>query len=488
MLFNTLEFALVFLPACLVVFYFLARFGRAAQLHFLIAASLVFFSQWLVRDLLILCASILCNFALGLYLRPDILRTHFRKALLVCGIGANVALLGYYKYVDFLLQNLNEVFGLSYSLLHIALPLALSFYTFQQIAFLVDSFQGKIGNYSLSHYFVFVAFFPQLIAGPIVHHSQIIPQMQDATRARFNSRNFSNGLVIFSIGLIKKIVLADTFAVWADASFSGAGDMAFYPAWCGSLSYYFQIYFDFSGYCDMAIGAALAFNIQLPQNFNSPYRALNIRDFWRRWHITLSSWLRDYIYVPMGGNQRATGRIYLNLMATFVIGGVWHGAGWNFLVWGLLHGGALSVNRLLMTRNISLYPAMSWLLTFLFLNVTWVFFRADNLSQSVDMLAGMVGLNGLGYVPEFGDLQLYMESPSGLEATLSQVAMGWPSSLFIGFTLLAVVICSLTRNSYVYMQNEVFGTRERLLIIAGFLALIFKSLAAAQSPFLYFQF
>lgn len=251
--------------------------------------------------------------------------------MLILGIMANIALLGYFKYSDFFIENINDVFKTNMALLNLTLPLAISFFTFQQIAYLVDSYKGKTQEYDVVNYAVFVTFFPQLIAGPIVHHKEMMPQFAYASNNRINAENISRGLFIFAIGLFKKVVIADTFAIYANEGFDVAKVLSFYEAWATSLSYTFQLYFDFSGYTDMAIGLALLFNIVLPFNFNSPYKALNIQDFWRRWHMTLSRFLRDYIYIPLGGNRKGTVLTYRNLMATFVIGGLWHGAAWTFV-------------------------------------------------------------------------------------------------------------------------------------------------------------
>ena len=267
------------------------------------------------------------------------------KPLLIFGIIANVALLGYFKYADFFIENVNSLFGTNIDLLNLALPLAISFFTFQQIAYLVDSYRKETKEYSFLNYALFVTFFPQLIAGPIVHHKEMMPQFENKWNLVKKYKNIALGLFIFSIGLFKKVVIADTFAIWATNGFDNATTLNLFEAWATSLSYTFQLYFDFSGYTDMAIGIALLFNIKLPINFNSPYKALNIQDFWRRWHITLGRFLRDYIYIPLGGNRTGKFRNYLNLLITFLIAGIWHGASWMFVFWGFLHGVAMVVHR-----------------------------------------------------------------------------------------------------------------------------------------------
>ena len=291
-----------------------------------------------------------------------------------------MALLGYFKYSDFLIANVNFAFGTQISHLNLLLPLAISFFTFQQIAYLVDCAALKgAKRYDFLNYCLFVTFFPQLIAGPIVHHEEMMPQFAKARNKIINYKNIALGLFIFSIGLFKKVVIADTFAVWATEGFDMAASLNLIEAWVTSLSYTFQLYFDFSGYCDMAIGAALFFNIRLPINFNSSYKALNIQDFWRRWHITLSRFLRDYVYIPLGGGQpQGQGA---NLAATFVIGGIWHGA-------------ALVVQRIWSELGFRLNKFLAWFITFNFVNIAWVFFRAKEWDDALKVLKGMFGLSG----------------------------------------------------------------------------------------------
>ena len=290
-----------------------------------------------------------------------------------------MALLGYFKYSDFLIANVNFAFGTQISHLNLLLPLAISFFTFQQIAYLVDCAALKgAKRYDFLNYCLFVTFFPQLIAGPIVHHEEMMPQFAKARNKIINYKNIALGLFIFSIGLFKKVVIADTFAVWATEGFDMAASLNLIEAWVTSLSYTFQLYFDFSGYCDMAIGAALFFNIRLPINFNSSYKALNIQDFWRRWHITLSRFLRDYVYIPLGGQPQGQGA---NLAATFVIGGIWHGA-------------ALVVQRIWSELGFRLNKFLAWFITFNFVNIAWVFFRAKEWDDALKVLKGMFGLSG----------------------------------------------------------------------------------------------
>jgi len=361
-----------------------------ASKAFLVFASLFFYSWWNIAYLPIILVSMLFNYVIGVSLAKT--REHtkvHKKTLLAIGIIANIALLGYFKYADFLIENINLLVDGSIPLLHLALPLAISFFTFQQIAYLVDSYRGETKEYDFLNYANFVTFFPQLIAGPIVHHSEMMPQFARTRNKVINYTNIALGLFMFSIGLFKKVVIADHFAVWATAGFDTAPVLNFFEAWVTSLSYTFQLYFDFSGYTDMAIGAALLFNIKLPINFNSPYKALSIQDFWRRWHITLSRFLKDYIYIPLGGNRKGDIRTYTNLLITFILGGIWHGAGWTFVFWGFLHGMALVVHRAWNRLGFRMHRLTAWFVTFSFINIGWVFFRAREWNDAMKVLGGM---------------------------------------------------------------------------------------------------
>lgn len=393
MLFNSYEFIFAFLPITFLVYFFLNQsgFSRASRV-FLVFSSLFFYSWWNVLYLPLILTSMLFNYAIGNILsNPHNKKVTkiSKKSTLIFGIVSNLALLGYFKYSDFFIDNLNTVLQTDFELLNLALPLAISFFTFQQISYLVDSYKDETKEYDLLSYALFVTFFPQLIAGPIVHHKEMMPQFAQAKNNSLNYQNVAAGIFIFSIGIFKKVIIADTFATWATKGFDTATTLNFFEAWGTSLSYTFQLYFDFSGYTDMAIGVALLFNIKLPINFNSPYKALSIQDFWRRWHMTLSRFLRDYIYIPLGGNRKGELLTYNNLFLTFLIGGIWHGAGWTFIIWGSLHGLALMAHRMWAMTNLKVWSWFSWFLTFNFINITWIFFRAKDWDSAIKVLSSM---------------------------------------------------------------------------------------------------
>lgn len=407
MLFNSYEFLFLFLPITFFVYFYLnsLRLTEASK-GFLVFSSLFFYSWWNIIYLPLILSSMLFNYVVGNTLsRPS---GASRKSVLIFAVGSNIALLAYFKYSDFFITNVNYVMNESFDLLNLALPLAISFFTFQQIAYLVDSYRRETSEYDFLNYAVFVTFFPQLIAGPIVHHKEMMPQFANLRNSKINYRNITHGLFIFSIGLFKKVVIADKFSVWASTGFDVADTLNLFSAWATSLSYTFQIYFDFSGYTDMAIGLALLFNIKLPINFNSPYKAINIQEFWRRWHITLSRFLRDYIYIPLGGNKCGSFHTCNNLMITFIVGGIWHGAGWTFLFWGFLHGSALIVHRLWSRTGFIIWPWLSWFITFNFVNMTWVFFRAKEWGDAVKVLSAMFGLSDIMLPEKYMDKFYYL--------------------------------------------------------------------------------
>lgn len=407
MLFNSTAYLFLFLPITFTVYFLLQRTHLAGLAKaWLVLASLFFYSYWNTSYLPIIIGSILVNFSIGTALQKSRNRASHkttRKTVLIIGILANLGLLSYYKYTDFLLENLSLVIEHNLGPLDLLLPLAISFFTFQQIAYLVDSYQQNTQEYKFLNYCLFVTFFPQLIAGPIVHHRDMMPQFEALKSTRIYWPNIAQGLSIFVIGLFKKIVVADGFAEWANAGFSQPDQLTIMEAWATSLSYTLQLYYDFSGYSDMAIGAALLFNIRLPINFNSPYKAASIQDFWHRWHITLSNWLRDYLYIPLGGNRGGNINTYINLFLTFLIGGLWHGAGWTFVVWGAMHGSAIAIHRLWCRLGIKMHKIAGWLVTFLFINAAWVVFRAESIYTAAKIYSGMLGLNGINLSEKYFD-------------------------------------------------------------------------------------
>ncbi len=395
MLFNSYEFLFLFLPITWIVYFFLHAFERHTVATFwLFCSSLIFYTYWNPLYLPLLLGSIGVNYAFGFFLSRNQVPT-VRSAFLALGVALNLGLLGYFKYTNFFLSTIHNITGTSFDLWHIVLPLGISFFTFQQIAYLVDVYRREAGHGDFRYYGLFVTFFPHLIAGPIVHHKEMMPQFSDTTLWKPNYQNIALGLFMLIAGLFKKVLFADSLSVWASAGFDSLHTLTLLEAWVTSLAYSFQLYFDFSAYSDMAIGIGLLFNIRLPLNFNSPYKAASIREFWQRWHMTLTRFLREYLYIPLGGNRHGALMTARNTLIVFGLGGLWHGAGWTFIVWGLLNGFGLIISSLFERTGIAIGKIPSQVLTLLFINAAWVFFRAPSIGRAMDILGSMVGLHGV---------------------------------------------------------------------------------------------
>lgn len=407
MLFNSIEFLIGFFPIVVIVFFWIARTNHVLAAAWLALASLFFYGWWNPRYVFLLLASIAFNYAAGYGLAREARSGSRGRAfwLLAIAVGANLALLGYYKYANFFMQIVTDLGGDVSGMQRVMLPLGISFFTFTQIAFLVDVYRGRAREYNLVHYALFVTYFPHLIAGPVLHHKEMMPQFQDKATYRLNWQDVAVGLTIFFIGLFKKTVIADGVAPFANPLFAAPGNPDLLTAWGGALAYTFQLYFDFSGYSDMAIGLSRVFGVRLPLNFDSPYKAVNIIEFWRRWHMTLSRFLRDYLYFALGGNRKGPVRRYVNLLVTMVLGGLWHGAGWMFIIWGALHGLYLVINHAWQALRSRWSRAgqedSRWgrvtarLITFVAVVVGWVFFRANSVGDAIVILEGMLGMNGI---------------------------------------------------------------------------------------------
>lgn len=412
MLFNSYEFILLFLPTVVLGFYAIGqRLGAQVAFIWLIVASLFFYGWWYPAYLVLISASILANFSVG-WLVDRAGSSRWKYTLTTIGILFNLGLLGYYKYADFVADNLELVLPWQWDTEGIFLPLAISFFTFQQIAYLVDVYKGETNEPSLMRYSLFVVFFPQLIAGPIVHHKELLPQFVLRGKLAVNHEDIAIGLTFFIIGLFKKVVIADNVAVFASPTFDAVANgtsVDLFTAWSAAFAYTFQLYFDFSGYSDMAIGLARILGVRLPDNFNSPYKSASIIEFWRRWHITLSTFLRQYVYIPLGGNRKGERRKYFNLYMTMFAGGIWHGAGWTFVLWGSLHGVYLLINHYWRARTTHiqwqwgtprLRKSVAVALTFLLVLIGWVLFRAADLATALDLYLSMLGGHGAAWNSE----------------------------------------------------------------------------------------
>ncbi len=386
MIFASYGFIFLFLPLVLFIYFLLSKkFSLKVQHIFLIFASLFFYGYFNPTYLLIILSSIVVNYSLALLIQKQ----HRSKLFLISGIIFNIGLLGYFKYYNFFVENINFVFQQDWTLKNILLPLGISFFTFQQFSFLLSVYKKEEKIENLIDYSLFVLFFPQLVAGPIVLYREMIPQFRDKTKRYINYDNVAKGIYLFVLGLFKKIVIADTLAIFVKHSFDGSVELGFLSAWMASLSYTLQIYFDFSGYADMAIGIAKMFNINLPNNFNSPYRSASIGEFWRRWHITLGRALSTYIYIPLGGSRKGLSRTCINLLLVFFVSGLWHGAAWTFIVWGILHGFASVIERVFNKYILKIPYYLRVTMVFLFVNTTWVLFRATSWDSALYILKEM---------------------------------------------------------------------------------------------------
>ncbi len=469
---------MAFLPVALAGFYALARFGRRAALGWLLLASLFFYAWWKPVLLLLLLASIVANFGLG----KVVARSGWWLGV---GVGFNLGLLGFFKYAGLLASSL----GLAPPFGGIYLPLGISFFTFQQIMYLADVRTGDIRPAPFLEYACFISFFPHLIAGPIVRPGHILPQFAGLRPFAGWLARLAGGLEIFLLGLAKKLVLADGLARFAGPGFAAAARLepvSLIEAWVALLAYALQIYFDFSGYSDMAIGLARMFGVNFPVNFNSPYKAISVSDFWRRWNITLSAFLRDYLYIPLGGNRCGDARRVFNLMVTMLLGGLWHGAAWRFLLWGGLHGVYLVIHGWSERLGVRLPRLMAWAVTLFCVLMAWVPFRAAGFAPAVEFYRGLFGFNGIeiprilcSFIPFLADVghsvpvlpYLGDARTMSLPQGMLLLALGW----FIALGLPQL--------------HEMNARRRGIALVAGFAlsaqALLF---APAAIPFLYFQF
>jgi D-alanyl-lipoteichoic acid acyltransferase DltB (MBOAT superfamily) len=491
--FNSYPY-LVFIIVVVLVFLFLEERLPWAKRAFLLLVSYGFYAWWRADFILLVVGSTIVNYAVG----GEITRRHAlsrpTRALLVAGLVFNLGLIGLFKYAGLFVMSADGLLGLDYPIPHLFLPLAISFFTFEQISYLVDAADGKAKRYSFLDYALFVSYFPHLIAGPIVRYNDLIPQFSSSRTREERDRDLSLGVTLFTLGLAKKTLIAESLAPFSDVVFAAARQglaVSAVDAWLGTLFFAFQIYFDFSAYTDMALGSSCMLGIRLPFNFNSPYKAASIIDFWRRWHVSLSAFLRDYLYFALGGNRKGPALRYINLMITMLLGGLWHGANWTFMIWGGLHGLYLCVNHAwhAATENVRWprllrpfgHPA-AVLITFAATTLAWVVFRAQNFSSALIMLKGLVGLGGATSFVSFTPLAalalvalfaIVWFAPNSMEMTWAfHPALDPPK----GYTKVRAIRWLAWRPSR--LSATVIG----LIGIAAVLAL------SNLSPFIYFQF
>lgn len=489
MLFNSLEFIFCFLPITAIIYFVLLKYDwQLLAKIWLVVASLFFYNWWNPKYTPILIFSIIFNFVIVRAVNSRYAKSNRRKLfLLTCGIGINLVILIYFKYMGFFIENVNSLLHTQIDVIKFILPLGISFFTFQQITYLIDSYRDKTAEYDFLNYALFVSFFPQLIAGPIVHHKEIIPQFYDLRTKIINNKNIVLGVFLFLLGLFKKTVLADTFSTYVANGYNIETHLSVMEGWIVSLGYTFQLYFDFSGYTDMALGSAKIFNIELPLNFNSPYKSTSIKEFWRNWHITLSRFLRDYIYIPLGGGQSCQSNqynIYRNLMITFLLGGLWHGASWMFVLWGALHGVALCLHRVWNKFKITLPNWICTLITFMFINITWIFFRAENMTQAKKILLAMVNIFDFSIPRTYGYKFKFFNGEQ--VNTYQDIIILFPLAVFLVF---------MCKNSTTFISSISIHSKKKAILTAILFSLIFLYIVIGKlldthntSEFIYFNF
>jgi len=481
LLFNSYEFIFIFLPLVLLVYYALPRLGggvRAAG-AWLALMSLGFYGYWDVRYVPLLLASVAWNYLISCLIE----RTGRKDAALWLGIAGNVLLLGYYKYAGFFVMNLDRAFGFSYEIPHIILPLGISFFTFTQTAYLVDVKRGEAKVAGFLTFLEFVTIFPHLIAGPIISYREMLPQFLRRENLFINWHNMALGLTLFTLGLAKKVLIADRLSPIVGNVFSHAATVSCFEAWLGALAYTFQLYFDFSGYSEMAIGLGLMLNLRFPVNFDSPYQAGSIIDFWRRWHMTLGTWVKNYLYIPMGGNRHGELKKMRNLLASMLIIGLWHGAGWTFILWGGLHGVALVINHQWRRLKRPLPMPIARTLTFLTVMLLWVFFRADNFHNAMLIFKHMSDLTTFA-LPAGGNLGAYLTTATGFIFSILKLSINLDDRVTL--VLLCGLVLMFAKNPLRYLEDFQPKKYHLAILIALLWLALFRLKNASE--FLYFQF
>ena len=481
MLFNSFIFLFLFFPLVILGYFALAKRKKDIAHLFLIAMSFWFYGYFNYKYLLILIGSILIN-----YYYSKVLIKHKNKWLLSLGIALNVGVIFYYKYFDFFKETINHVFKTDFTITNILLPLGISFFTFQQISFLVDSYRGETEGYGFIEYALFVAFFPQLIAGPIVLHKEIIPQFRDDSRTEINGENIYSGLILFCFGLFKKVLVADTFSRCVTWAWSGnINDLKALEICIVMLSYTFQIYFDFSAYSDMATGIGRMINIELPLNFDSPYKALSIPEFWKRWHLTLTRFLREYIYFPLGGSRKGKLKTYINILIVFLISGIWHGANWTFILWGVLHGLANIFTRMIQKSYDKLNSVFKWFITFTYVSVLWLLFRAESIGQWLKLVMRMVKMENLSVRKDLFDCFALPEKAICFDVMhLSIIESKNAAFLTLTIMFMAFFVCLNCKNNV----EKKIDVNFRTTIMAAIMFIYSVLSISGVSEFIYFNF
>ena len=479
MIFSTYKFVLMFLPIVWGGYFLLNRFKfYTISKVWLVLASFYFYAQGSMEFLPTFIASVGFNYLFGVGLVK--LEGHARQRLLkniifALGLIWNIGILGYYKYTDFFIENINSVAGTNIGLMHIILPIGISFYTFQLIAFLVDAYRGETRDYSFLNYLLFITFFPQLIVGPIIHHGEVVPQFEDIENQKFKPENVSLAAFIFVIGCAKKLLIADPLTTFAEPFFININESApVWEAWINSITYTISYYFDLSAYADMAIGLGLFFNIKITQNFNSPYRALDFAEYWRRWHMTLSRFLNQYIFRNVFRKEKGAKSYYFAVMVTFFVSGFWHGAGWNFIVWGLFNGIFVCIASFSSRAGFKMWKPLAWFITFMGVIGTRILFVSNNFTDAAKAYKSMFNL------AQYADVSK--------RAILSEIGTYlWSNAYVMIVLVIGMGITFLAPNTREITENF-DGNKKKYAIITGFLFAVCLVQMSKVAKFLYFQF
>ncbi len=484
MLFNSYIFIFLFLPVALTGYALLKRTGATLPKVWLIGMSLWFYGYFNIGYLAIMVCSILSNYLIYLWMRS----AGRKRPVLVLGVTGNILLLVYYKYFDFLTECANAVLKTDFPLRNILLPLGISFFTFQQIGFLADTYRGEAPECTFVDYALFVSFFPQLIAGPIADCGSMMPQYAlIGPKSGFDREKFRRGMVIFIAGLASKVLVADTFGKSVDHAYATVSSINSSEAILAILFYALQLYYDFNGYCNMAIGLGLMFGIDIPVNFDSPYKSHNIIEFWKRWHITLNKFLTRNVYIPLGGSRKGEARTYVNLMLVFLISGIWHGAGFNFIIWGLMHGVMYVTVRLLKRfAHIECDKAFSHAVTFIFICIAWVFFRAEDTGEALALLKRVIdggwALPGEAFLKGFNSGEFWY----ALKVLhLTDTGIGRYLIMLL-FTVATLAVTFLAPNALKVTEKMKYRTGYGVLLGVVFVWCVLS--LSGVSTFLYFNF
>jgi len=488
MYFNSYIFTLVFLPVSLLGYYLINR-TKKYQLGrlWLLGVSLLFVGYLNIYYVLITMASVLAGFAFLCFVTKNGIAERSRKIGLIIGIAAHVGILLYFKYSNFFIENINVVLKQEIPVLEIILPIGISFYTFQQIAYLVDCYKDVTVKCSFLEYCLYITYFPKFLQGPILLHEDMIPVLRDESNKQFSFEHFSRGLYAFSLGLAKKVLLADNIALLVNAGYANIDELNSPSVLLIIIGYSVQLYFDFSGYCDMALGVGEMLQIPLPINFNSPYKAVKVTDIWARWHMTLTRFFTRYIYIPLGGNRKGEGRMYANTFLVFLVSGLWHGSAWTFVVWGILHGIAMMLSKFLKRCNILLPKVVGWFLTFTFWVVSFAIFRSQSLKEAMRLFARLIK-GGMGRIYD----GFYTQIEKQIEVTLLQrldvtnVLGRYPEIIVIALVLLPLIGCLCMKNTQEKLQQFRF-TYAKLAVTIVLFFYSFLSLGGV-TVFLYANF